>query len=365
MKKRRRVFKIVIILIIIVLICGGAFLLYLNHQMKKLETMDIDDMLVYSTKGLEDAKITVGILKDGEMKYEVYGENGELMEPKLYDYEIGSLTKTFTGALLCKAIQEGKIDLDAPISDYIELPKQVQYPTIKSLVTHTSGYKGYYLESQMVSNFFHRQANDFYGINQDMLIQRVGKVQIKEKEYGFKYSNFGMAVLGQVLSAVYEKDYDELMKEYIEIELGLENTWLSEGENNLKGSWNWKKNDAYLPAGGIISNIEDMLSYTQIQMTEKLPYLAKGHELQKKVHGSNASYEKMGIRIDAMGIAWIIDEEHNFLWHNGGTSNYNSYLAFDQEKQVGVVLLSNLSPGKRIPVTVIGVKMMENLQKEP
>lgn len=67
-------------------------------------------------------------------------------------------------------------------------------------------------------------------------------------------------------------------------------------------------------------------------------------------------------RVDAMGMAWIIDNEHGFIWHNGATGNYNSYLGFCPETGTAVVVLSNLSPGFRIPATVVGIKLLEEMQ---
>lgn len=51
--------------------------------------------------------------------------------------------------------------------------------------------------------------------------------------------------------------------------------------------------------------------------------------------------------MDKVGMAWMIDSENNFVWHNGATSNFNSYIAFIKEKNIGVVVLSNLSLNKK------------------
>lgn len=63
---------------------------------------------------------------------------------------IGSLTKTFTAAMISKAVQEEKIDINATIDQYLTLPEGNDYPTIEELLTHTSGYKAYYFESPMI-----------------------------------------------------------------------------------------------------------------------------------------------------------------------------------------------------------------------
>lgn len=89
-----------------------------------------------------------------------------------------------------------------------------------------------------------------------------------------------------------------------------------------------------------------------------------GHDETVKVNATKKQYEKMNIRMDSMGIGWIIDKQNGIIWHNGGTSNFNSYIAFDKENQIGVVILSNLAPNYRIPATVMGMRLMIDLQSE-
>ena len=66
------------------------------------------------------------------------------------------------------------------------------------------------------------------------------------------------------------------------------------------------------------------------------------------------------IHMDEIGMAWIIDRENGFIWHNGGTGHYNSYLGFCPETGTSVVVLSNLPPNDRIPATVLGIKSCRN-----
>ncbi|MBR5109722.1 MAG: serine hydrolase [Clostridia bacterium] len=71
----------------------------------------------------------------------------------------------------------------------------------------------------------------------------------------------------------------------------------------------------------------------------------------------------MGIHMDEIGMAWIIDRENGIVWHNGGTGHYNSYLGFDPEAGTAVVILSNLSPNDCIPATVLGIKLLQELKQ--
>lgn len=355
---------ICLIIVLIAVVGLGVFLAFYTYQMSLVTKMSFDEMIEYTTKNNEDAIITVGIIKDGEMKYTVYGNNASILPNEEHTYEIGSLTKTFTASLLCKAISENKINLNNQIDEYIDLPDKKYYPTLKRLVTHTSGYKGYYFDWQMATNFLHRQKNDFYGINNNILVKKIGEIKLKDKDYSYKYSNFGFATVGKVLSNVYGTEYNELMNNFIINDLKLKNTQISDGTGDLSGYWNWKSDDVYLSAGAISSTITDMMQYIHLQMSDDIPYLSGGHNVIAKVDATTSQYKKMNIRIDAVGIGWIIDMKNNIIWHNGGTSNFNSYAAFDKEKQIGVVILSNCAPNYRIPATVMGVKLMTTLKSE-
>ena len=82
------------------------------------------------------------------------------------------------------------------------------------------------------------------------------------------------------------------------------------------------------------------------------------------MNGSSKQYRMMGINIDDIGMAWVIDRENGIIFHNGGTGKYNCYLGIDPANGNAVVILSNLSLGYRIPATVMGVKLLNELAAE-
>lgn len=307
------------------------------------------------------AVISVGIIKDGVSSYKVYGENGKEIASEFHTYEIGSLTKTVTAAMISKAVQEGKLNIDKTIDSYLDLPACNKYPTVKELLTHTSGYRGAYFEKPMVSNFF-KGRNDFYGVTKEMAIKRLSRLSMNKKSYSFKYSNFGYAVLGLVLESVYDTDYKSLANDFLRNELKLSNTKISDQKGDLKGYWDWSENDAYLSAGAVTSDISDMLRYAQLQL-EWVNVFSGCHESIKEINASVPSHKAMGINMDEIGMAWLIDRENGFVWHNGGTGNYNSYLGFNRDTKTAVVILSNLPPSYKIPATVLGVKLLAEITK--
>lgn len=355
----KKVFKIVLVFLGIFIICFLGSFIYKIYQLNELEQMTSSDMIEYVTKNDDKTKISIAIIKDGKVEYKIYGANMK-EESQIYDYEIGSISKTYVSLLLSKAIEENKIDINDSIDKYLELEDDKYYPTIERLITHTSGYKSYYFESQMIANKF-SQDNDFYGISKEDILNKIESINLENKDYEFEYSNFGISVLGLVLEEVYDEDFTVLMNEFITDELELKNTNVAACTGNLDNYWNWKEDDGYIPAGAIISNIEDMAKYLQIYLYSDDKYIVNTYDPKKEVHISNYMYDKLDINMDKVAMAWMIDSENNFVWHNGATSNFNSYIAFNKEKNIGIVILSNLSADKKIPTTVIGGKMMKEL----
>jgi len=360
MRNKKSIF--ILSALLIVALGAGIYYAVTIYRMNLIPSMSFEEMMDYTTKNNERAIITVGIIDGEDTGITVYGENSSILPIDEFEYEIGSITKTITSSLLCKAVSEKKAELSDPINEFIDLPQKDHYPDFRRLVTHTSGYKEYYLDRQMVVNFFNRR-NAFYGISTDELYTKIGKISLADKVYPFEYSSFGISVVGGALAEIYASDSTTVMQDFIESDLKLENTRISDGNGNMNGYWNWMPDDAYIPAGAVVSTIDDMMKYMQLHMSEALPYLSLGHEIHAQVHATSKKYEKMGIRIDAAGLGWMIDTQNNIIWHNGGTDNFNSYMAFDKEKQIGVVILSNLAPDYRIPATVMGAKLIRTLQE--
>lgn len=361
-KKKRKTWIIAIVIVIfLAALAMGGMMIYGKYQISKIPGLTFTEALAYTTKGNTNAVITVGVIKDGQSSYKMYGEDGEELSSELHTYEIGSLTKTFTAALVNKAIMEGKIEIDDTIDQYLDLSDGSQYPTIKALLTHTSGYQGHYFESPMISNFF-KGRNDFCGITREMALRKASALNMDKENYSFRYSNYGYAVLGLVLENVYESDYTALVNDFAQNQLALADTKISDQTGDLGKYWAWKTNDAYLPAGGMTSNISDMLSYAKMQL-EGNPYFSECHKSLKIINASSEDYKTMGIQMDEIGMAWIMDCENEIIWHNGGTGDYNCYLGFDLEADTAVVVLSNLAPNDRIPATVLGIKLLMELRE--
>lgn len=357
---KKKIMLIVISIALCTVLVLGGLMIYGKAQMGKVPGLTFEDALNYTTQGKPDTRITVGVIRDGQASFTVYGEDARVLPAENHTYEIGSLTKTMTASLVSKAVDDGLISLDSSIDAYLSLSDGKRYPTVAELLTHTSGYNGYYFEAPMIGNFFAGR-NSFCGVSRDSVLAKCKSLDMNRNSYSFTYSNYGYAVLGLVLEAVYEKDYTSLLNEYVQNDLGMTATKISEQDGDLDHYWDWRENDAYLSAGAVTSNIEDMLRYAQLQLDEN-PVFARCHRSLKTIDASSESYKTMGIHMDEIGMAWIMDKENGFIWHNGGTGHYNSYLGFDPENRTAVVILSNLAPNDRIPATVLGVKKLLELK---
>lgn len=211
----------------------------------------------------------------------------------------------------------------------------------------------------MIGNFFKGQ-NDFCGINDQAVLDRLSKLSVNAESYPFEYSNFGYAVLGLVLEAVYDEEYTDIFNRYAQVELGLENTYISDLKGDLSNYWNWEKNDSYLSAGGLVTTITDMLAYAELQLSQDNQFFTC-HQPLSEITTNTSSNKKMGIYMDEIGMGWITHKQNGIVWHNGGTDNFNCYIGFIPQEKTAVVILSNLSPRDKIPATVLGVKLLSEM----
>ena len=322
-------------------------------------------------KGKKHVKLTVGYLTDNNFVIKMYNENGELDSSKKYHYEIGSITKTFTVSLLSKYVFENKMSINDSIQKYIEELKEDEYhPTLLRLATHSSGYSaslplnkreysGLFLDLILGAGNLNKNNPLIMDFNKmKMLIE---KNKLKEMDYSWKYSNFGISLIGYGLGIVSGRGYWDTMNDFLHNDLGLSDTYLGTSNNNLHGfnrknndcgNWKWNKENLISPAGAISSTAEDLLKYAKINISEDKPYLSLCH----KKHGNGTKKYDMGLGW------WLLKKNNNVMLHGGGTGCFSSFLGIDKEKKVASVVLSNYRLGINADEK-IGISILESLQR--
>ena len=260
-------------------------------------------------------------------------------------FEIGSITKLFTANLLAKAVLDNRVKFDENINDYlrIKINKNTKI-SFKSLANHTSGLP------RMPSNFDDQidyPENPYKHYDQSYLEDYLKNfLKVDKKAIGVpSYSNIGFAILGYTISKIYEMSYEDLIQQFIFSKFKMNSSFISADKVdkrlvkglNEKGdvTSNWDLS-AMSSAGGILSNIEDLVSFGTAHFDESNIEL---NLLKKKT-------AKVNEQID-IGIGWHIinseKSENKWHWHNGGTGGYSSSMALDFKNKTGVIILSNVS----------------------
>lgn len=323
---KQKMLKGALFLGIAVIIAAG--LLFFKAQ-KGAGAKDYRDSLKALTQGKPEAVVTIGILRDGRAEYHVYGEDGKELPYETHTYAVGSITKTFTGALAAKQVAAGKLELEEDISKY--LPGAKPGVTLRRLLTHTSGLSDEWEQalSEDASAAFNREE----------MTALLNAQQLPGEDCVPEYSNFGAALVGTVAAASENKTYEAAMNDFIQNDLGLANTRVG-GTGDLKNYWTWNASDEMMGAGAILSNAEDMLQYGSLYLKEEPAYLKNCLEPLAEF---TEDYD--------CGYFWLIDEENGICWHNGELAmedengrdvGFQSFLGISKETGSAVVVLSNL-----------------------
>jgi D-alanyl-D-alanine-carboxypeptidase/D-alanyl-D-alanine-endopeptidase len=265
-------------------------------------------------------------------------------------FEIGSVTKVFTTAVLAEMIQRGEVRLDDPISKY--LPATVRVPsrngrqiTLLDLATQTSGLPR--LPSNLnVTSMVNPYAN--YTVQQ--LYEFLSGHQLS-RDIGskFEYSNLGMGLLGHVLAIRAGESYETLVTERILVPLGMGDTHITltpalrarlapghDDADTVVSNWDIP---TLAGAGALRSTASDMLKFLAANLDSSLGPVARALAV---AHVPLRDTDSQRMRI---GLAWITITPFDtpLVWHNGQTGGYHSFIGFDPARSRGVVVLANSS----------------------
>ena len=309
------------------------------------------------------AGIVIGVSEHGVRRVMTYGA----ARPDSL-FEIGSITKTFTGLLLAQMAAQGKLDLRDPVRDLLppgSAGKSNGFEiTLLDLATHHSGLPPMPDNpgpGNVREKFTNYRASDLYDF-----IKRHGLA--KPTNTQFLYSNLGFTVLGAALTNRARTSYPELLEREIAGPLGMKDTVVSlspeqrgrfmqgyDAQRRQTPAWDL---DAFASAGGIRSTAGDMLTYLEAQLhPERAPFraaLAESQQIRAPVAGSAR-----------IALAWIYDPETSAYTHGGATGGFTSYTCFDPRRDFAAVVFLNAAPVTFPFIEVLGEHVRQRLSGEP
>lgn len=325
---------------------------------------------------------SIAVLHNGNAHFYGFGKiskNDQQTPNEKTVYEIASITKLFTGVLLADMVEKGDVSLDDRLTDLlphgITLPQKGDRPiTLVDLATHRSGLP------RLAPHFWktaHTTPGDPYtrfSVEKiyDSLAQWIPEVEPQER---YEYSNYGFAILGNVLANKVGMTYEHLLQDRVLEPLGMNETQVKlsdelakrlapphDGEHQQCKNWDLA---GFAPGGGLRSTVSDMARFAaaalgQMQLLDK--FNSRGPETTSDARGgvkmkSPLEQQKreqlqkdfefaQKIQVDGqpggkIGLGWNYNTNRDFYWHNGQTGGYFSVLLVDRTHGNAVVILSN------------------------
>ncbi len=268
-------------------------------------------------------------------------------------FEIGSITKTFTGLLLADMAARGEVGLNDPAAKYLPegwtLPVRGRPITLLDLTTHRSGLP------RIPSDLPLSDESNPYADYTPALMRDFLKSWVPEREPGarYEYSNLDVALLGQILARRAGTDYETLVRTRITGPLHMADTTIRSGGGDGGDDRDMRRqatpHDEFLQpvprwsggvmaaAGGLRSDADDMLTYLGAHLglvpTQLKPVMDGMRVVRAEGDGPGVG----------MGIGWMVATTPvgAIVTHGGATGGYLSNAAFDPLRRRGVVVLAN------------------------
>lgn len=277
-------------------------------------------------------------------------------------YQIGSLTKTFTGLLLAEADRAGGPRLGDPLRRHVPwtVPSRDGAEiTLLHLATHSSGLPSLPEGFEQRARFDPR--NPYEGATPAHMARWLAETELASKPgTKFAYSNFGVALLGQALSP----RYDQMLRS-LTAPLGLRDTTLclDPGQRERKASGfdesdhaieDWT-GEAFAAAGTMThSTVNDLLSYLRRQLEPGEDALGSSIRRTQQVLFTDPDTKL------SLGLNWMHGQlrgGRRVLFHDGMTGGFASFAAFSPETGKAAVILTNTARS----VTELGVRLLNEL----
>jgi CubicO group peptidase (beta-lactamase class C family) len=312
--------------------------------------------------------MVVGVLHEGEVWAKGFGVTNRDHPLEVNDetlFQIGSITKTFTGTLIMKLVEDRVIDLDAAVRTYLpgfrvadeEVSERVK---IWHLLTHTSGWEGDFFQDTGPGD----DAGSKYMAAMSELEQLAPLGEV------WSYNNAGFYLAGHIIEVVTGMSFPEALRDMVLTPLGLENTFFDAGDvithrfacGHIGGkvARPWPLPRAAYPAGGITCSVHDLLKYAAFHLGDgKLnedEVLVQAESLAKMQTPQTTVWNK-----ESWGLTWAVDDTYQtrLISHGGGTVGQVSQLILVPEYSFAVAVLTNADEAGQVILKVVRLALKE------
>ena len=277
-------------------------------------------------------------------------------------FQLGSITKTFTAALLSHAVKEGVANLDDPLAKYlpgVAMPISNTPITLLDLADHSSGL-------QRTPNTKGRTSTSYEQMNDELRSLRLKF----EPGSGYLYSNLAFGLLSEALmNAYHARTWAEVMEKEVTRPIGMQDTtpFITPGLQSRVPLWYDKagvetawRNPAFPAvngAGALYSDLDDMMKY--------LAYMLRGAKDDDPIVSFMLQpHNPMKTPGQSVGLAWQVLKMPNgktVVDKDGALKGSVAYIAFVKGANIGFVFLSNA----RFPCVPPCRKFLAKLEKLP
>lgn len=323
-----------------------------SNTLESVQDKKVDSIIRPYIKLPGSVGLCVAIIDKDKTYMYSYGEtrkgSNQLPDPGKTLFEIGSVTKTFTGALFASAILQQQVSADDDIERYLpdsisDLAFGGSPVTLGQLANHTSGLPRLPGNLELPGK---TPEDPYRNYDDSMLLSflRQYKATVKPGTT-YNYSNLGAGLLGEILIWQQHTTYEELVTKQILSPLHMQHTrialspadsaWLAQGynsDNRPAAPWNM---NALTAAGGVRSTLQDMTRYLQAQLGNAPATLLPALQLSQQITFDDGKNKV------ALGWHQAQGPKGTILFHSGQTGGYYSTVMFNKEQQTGVIILAN------------------------
>jgi CubicO group peptidase (beta-lactamase class C family) len=312
----------------------------------------IQDYIVALKDFPDQTQLSISISKQGKTEYFglLKGQDGiQLIDNADFAFEIGSVTKVFTGNILAQLALEAKVRIDDPIQPFLPFPMLGDPPiTLKNLAQHTSGI-------QRLPHNFHEQPNyqeenPYARCREEHFAHYFSTLLKLDNIPGekFQYTNLGMSLLSYIISRIEGKPFPAIVSERVFTQVGmsqssydrstLTNTIVRGIDKDGKFCAHWDAG-IYDGALGIISTAEDLMKFAFWQLDRS------SAACQYQANENFASDANVKSLLGWMENIFIPkDKQIRIRNLNGGTGGFGASLMINPDSDFALVVLSNCYP---------------------